>query len=85
MKAEIKLKLKIKDVEIDLTKSEVLELQGMLNGLFPAPVVIEKTVPYYVPNVPYVDPWHYHPPYHWTCDDSGVGLPYVPTITWCGQ
>ena len=93
MKPEIKLKLKFKDpdnpndfVEIELSKDEIVELQGVLNGLFPVPVVIEKTVPNY-PYYPYRYPmqpyWEYTPSFH---PATGVGSPdTAPLITWCGN
>lgn len=50
---EIKLKLKIKDVEIELTEKEVTELRDIIKRLFP-----EQTVQY-VPYYPYTwsEPW----------------------------
>ncbi len=56
---EVKLKLKIKDVEIELSEKEVGELRDILKKLFPEPSIT------YVPYYPYkwVDPWSYG---HWT-------------------
>ena len=79
-KVEVRVKLKVKDVEIELTQAEVLELQGMLNGLFPQePIIIEKHVPY---PQPWVLPYQPYPrsPYYWKYIPDNT-----PTITWSGS
>ena len=79
MKTEIKLKLKVKDIEIELSKNEVKELQAILNELFPtAEKIIERTVPYY-PTVP-ITPYYSTFPYYWVYP---TGEDTTPTVTWC--
>ena len=61
MKTEIKIRLKFKDIEVELSQAEIIELQGVLNSLFPK----VETVPW-VPTYP-VQPmqpyyWEYIPP-----------------------
>ena len=66
---ELKIKLKVKDVEIELTQDEAVELKDLLGKL-----CTEKTeyVPYY-PQYPYFPYWHQHnwldePTYKWRND-----------------
>ena len=73
---EIKIKLKIKDVEIELTKDEAKDLRDVLNGLV-GEKVIEKIIeehhhhygsyPHY-PYPIYIEKYRWEPftPY-WTC------------------
>lgn len=47
---EIKLKLKVRDVEIELTKDEAIKLKELLDGLTGKEIIKEKE---YVPWYPY--------------------------------
>jgi len=44
---ELKLKLKIKDTEIELSQKEVEELRDIIKKLFPEPAVVKEYVPWY--------------------------------------
>ena len=48
---DIKLKLKIKDVELEFSKDEIIELKNLLDELFPN----KEFLPY----TPYYPPVHY--------------------------
>ncbi len=77
---EIKLKLKIKDIEIELSEKEVGELREILKKLFPEPSV--QWVPYY----PYIgsNPWKWD---RWTVwcpgipDDNTSSVHYTAELT----
>ncbi|MHA2039481.1 MAG: hypothetical protein ACW98X_23905 [Promethearchaeota archaeon] len=60
MKTNIKLKLKIKDVEIELTKSEIKELKSILDEIFPQKEIVREYWPYY----PYR--WYRQDDYQWS-------------------
>lgn len=53
---ELKFKLKIKDVELELTEEELRELYGKLNGLLGYNTTYIPYTPYYpsYPNTPWV-------------------------------
>lgn len=53
---EIKLKLKVRDVEIELTRTEAIELKKLLNELTGKEIIREKE---YAPWWPYSWPYHY--------------------------
>jgi hypothetical protein len=71
MKTKIRLKLKIKDVELELSKEEVIQLKDLLNDLFP-PKEIVRELPYY-PYTPYR-------PLYWEYKEK---IDRTPVITWC--
>ena len=61
---EIKLKLKVRDVEIELTKDEAIKLKELLSELTGKEIVKEKEyVPYPNPYYPYIR-WDWG--YKWT-------------------
>lgn len=72
---EIKLKLKIKDTEIELSEKEVGELRDIMDRLFP------KQRTEYVPYYPYVwtEPWKVSP--YWTVY-CGTNTSEVNTISY---
>jgi hypothetical protein len=73
---EIKLKLKIKDVEIELSEKEVTELRDIIERLFP------KQSIQYVPYYPYTwtTPWIREP---WIIyrNGSGNNVSYTAELT----
>lgn len=75
MKPSIKLKLKIKDIELEFTQAELKELKGLLNEIFPEPQIIEKKeyYPWYPYRVPYYGDTIY---WSYTTNDQ------TPTVTW---
>ena len=84
---EIKLKLKIKDVEIELTMEEMKKLKELLNELTGREVIEEKE---YIPYYPYRynDWWYYEQPYKWyspwtiLCDNkTDNNITYTATLT----
>ncbi len=90
---EIKIKLKIKDVEIELTEKEAKELKEILNEIYPEKeikVIKEKE---YIP-YPYYPPIIINPePYKWdqwevTWDNDITGQPLLElpvTISYSGK
>lgn len=66
---EIKLKLKIKDIEIELSEKEVYELRDIIKLLFPE----EKQIQY-VPYYPYIwtEPWKITPYWTITCGTNTI-------------
>jgi hypothetical protein len=75
---EIKLKLKIKDTEIELTEKEVGELRDIIKRLFPEDKQIQ-----YVPYYPYVwsEPWKVD---RWTVtysNNTGNNTVYTAQLT----
>ena len=76
---ELKIKLKVKDVEIELTKDEALELKGLLGELCMQKTEYVPCYPYY-PTSPTFPIWTW--PNTWgtdatsgylTCDNTVVG------------
>ena len=60
---EIKLKIRIKDIEIELSADEALELKDVLNKLIPT-----WPIPSYQPFAPvYYPPYYYYPTNYVTC------------------
>lgn len=60
-----KVEIKIGDKEVSLTLEQLKELKGLLDGLFPQPIVIDRPYPVVVPQpypVPYVPPYN---PWPW--------------------
>ena len=74
MKPSIKLKLKIKDIELEFTQAELKELKSLLNEIFPDPQVIEKKE--YYPWYPYIQPYSDRIYWSYTTNDT------TPTVTW---
>ena len=75
MKTDIKLKLKIKDIELELSKDEVIQLRDMLNEVFAK----ERS---YIPYVPYREPYRPNPLTWWRYT---TGQNTAPTITLCSS
>ena len=68
---EIKLKLKVKDVEIELSQTEAAELCKALQGLVGEPKIIEKEIIH--------DHYPWYPTYPWTSPSYVVTSGYA---TW---
>lgn len=53
----VTIKIKMKNVEVELTQQEALELRDILDKLCGGEKVVIST-PYYVPVYPYPHPWY---------------------------
>ena len=72
---EIKLKLKVRDVEIELTKDEAIKLKELLSELTGKEIVKEKEyVPY--PYYPYIRWWGTYQPITWENNPSSHSSTY---------
>jgi hypothetical protein len=65
MKASIKLKLKIKDVEVELTREQIKELKLLLDDIFPQKEVVREWYPQ-----PYIYPTYPQWTYTYTNDST---------------
>ena len=78
MKASIKLKLKVKDVELEFTKDEIKELKDLLDELFPRKEIIRDWYPWrYLYTYNYIDkepsaPSHLNDTTRWIYDANGT-------------
>ena len=80
---ELKIKLKVKDVEIELTKDEAIELKDLLDKLCTQKTEYVPWQPYY-PTYP-TYPWTYSPEW-WRTTDGGTrwdwAIPCDDNTTW---
>ncbi len=56
---EVKIKLKVKGVEIELTKDEAKELATVLGGMTGVPVKIIEKYRDFFPDSPWISPYRY--------------------------